>query len=341
MGVAALSLLCTADVARGQINVIFPGSTVQGDMARGYGVAAAGEGQYNLLTSMAISSLVDSMLRLDQYVAWANWAAAQRYSSRLMLARQRRQSLWASTHDRMLLNPTQADIDRGDSLNLLARRIAETQISYSAQRSTGIDLRGETLDLLPLYHPQTRTVVSISRLNPREGWPLLFREARFSAARGNYQQAVDTALGQIAAGKLSRSAVAGVALAVEGLRGELAAYDPSLREVDRRVAGQFLDQLERSAQMLSHPAGERILAEVMRSGTTSLADLLSFMNRHHLQFGRAELPAERSLYAEMRRLLAKHLKKLIESGAVGDTPEPAPTSRPSANVIRSGSNAKD
>jgi hypothetical protein len=264
---------------------------------------------------MAMSNILDTMIRYDLYIASATRAAAQARAARLALAHQNRQRLWVSAREQKVSHPTLADVDRGDTLNLLAERIAATQIPYSAQRSTGINLAGETLDLLPLYHAASGTVISIARLNPREGWPLLLRESRFSAARRKYQEAVETALGQISTTKLTLSAITDVAEAVANLRRELAGCDPSTVEAtDRRVAGEFLDRLERSISTLGQPASERILVEIMRAGTTSVADLLDFMNRHNLRFGRAEAPAERALHAELRQLLGKHLAKLSSEG---------------------------
>src|SRR5262249_5038510 len=124
--------------------------TVEGEWLRGYGIAAFGAGHYNFFTSMALANVVDSMMRVDQYGAALNQAAVQRSQARLARIHQRVRVYWDAIHERMLWNPTQFDIDRGDTLNLLVQRIAATRIPYSGQRITGINLPGETLDSIPL-----------------------------------------------------------------------------------------------------------------------------------------------------------------------------------------------
>src|SRR5262249_4046377 len=80
--------------------------------------------------------------------------------------------------------------------------------------------------------------------------------------------------------------------------------------VDARVAEEFVDQLAETVRMLRQPHAESVLAEGMGSWGTSVADLLAFLQRHDLQFGRAKTPAEREFYEQLYPLLARHRDRL-------------------------------
>jgi hypothetical protein len=53
-----------------------------------------------------------------------------------------------------------------------------------------------------------------------------------------------------------------------------------------------------------------VLLGVMNYLGTSVADLLAFMQKHQLQFGKAETPQERELYQRLQPLLAQHRARL-------------------------------
>jgi len=67
VGVAALCVAC-GGWARGQGDVLYPGSTVQGDVLRGEGVAYKGAAVFYLNAARARSIDADTAMRFNQYV---------------------------------------------------------------------------------------------------------------------------------------------------------------------------------------------------------------------------------------------------------------------------------
>src|SRR6516225_735934 len=53
--------------ASAQILVVTPGSTIEGDLLRGWGIAAFGAGFYNANTALAQAIQAETWMRLNQY----------------------------------------------------------------------------------------------------------------------------------------------------------------------------------------------------------------------------------------------------------------------------------
>src|SRR5260370_36525704 len=117
--------------ARAQFNVIFPGSTVQGDVLNGLGTAAFGEGLYNLNTASADAIEADTWRRQNQYLYESYLERERQRSIRRTLRRRRNVAAWGRIHERITENPELAAIHRGANLNALHRPASAAQVSPS------------------------------------------------------------------------------------------------------------------------------------------------------------------------------------------------------------------
>jgi len=100
-------------------SVVYPGSTPQGDWARGRGFAAFGMGLYNLNTAAANSIQADTWMRLNQYIYQSVWEQTRLHRSRMAWENQRRIQAREQRYQQLVDRPEPADIYRGDSLNAL------------------------------------------------------------------------------------------------------------------------------------------------------------------------------------------------------------------------------
>jgi hypothetical protein len=287
------------------------GSTPPGDILNGLGAAAVGAGLYNVNSATAWSILTDAWIRENQYLyeARRQWAfeRAVHYAYR----HRRNVSTWEKIHERITNHPELADIHRGDTLNALTQTILDAKVPPSAQRFPRIGVPGGWLQAVPLVHAPTQSTVTLARLELPENGPLLLREPALDAARRRYETALDAVLAQVAARALSIPALDALDHTINDLRTVLELNTSLGSAADCKHARDVLDHLSESARALRNPGVPGVVSEVNAYHGTTIGDLVSFMKRHELRFGRAESPAERELFETLYPLLAQHREKLL------------------------------
>jgi len=304
-----------SDRASAQFLVVFPGSTLEGDMLRGWGIAAFGAGYYNANTALAQAIQADMWMRLNQYTYESLLEADRRRAVRLAAEYQRALDARKAIETRLVDHPEPGDIYRGDSLNALARVIDSMGIQCSMQRSTRVGVPGGLLREICLMHGPTKTVISVGRLDVREKWPRILRDAVFAQAREQYETTLDRVLAESSSPQPVLTTLNSLGKAVDNLQMTFHASTWTADSEDRRQAKAFLDQLGVAVRALRDPKSQRLLTDVLSYLGTSVADLLSFMNRNDLRFARAETPHERELYEDLYALLSQHRNRLKTSMA--------------------------
>jgi hypothetical protein len=291
------------------------GSTPPGDLLNGLGAAAVGAGLYNVNSATAWSILTDAWIRRNQYdyEARRQWALerAVHYAYR----RKRNTDSWAKIHERVTNTPELADIHRGDTLNALTRTILDAKLPPSAQRFPRIGVPGGVLQKVPLVDATSQTTITLARLELSSAGPLLLHEPVFDASRRRYETALDCVLAQVAARALSIPALDALDRAIDDLKVVLELNTSVGSAADCKHARAFLDRLVDTTHALRNPGIADVLSEVNAYHGTTVGELLSFMKRHDLRFGRAESPAERELFETLYPLLGQHREKLLELAA--------------------------
>jgi hypothetical protein len=307
-----LTALAAMTAGHAQAQYVWPagGATVQGDILRGEASLLSGWGSYNLNTAMAASLLADTWVRLNQYAYESLQEDGRQRALRIALKHQRLQETLERRNTRLTEHPELVDVYRGDALNALARAVGGMGLHPSAQRVTRVGVPGGTLQKTPLVLAGNRSVVSLARLDVRDGWPLLLREPGFDAARRAYEEALDRVMAEAFARNLSLPSVDVLKRTADDLMRAFQAAFPADDTADARHAHAFLDRLAGTSGMLRDPRCAEAVADVTDYRGTSVADLIGFMARHGLRFGPAETPAERELYETLYPLLAGHRQKL-------------------------------
>jgi len=298
------------DHASAQFLVVFPGSTPDGDMLRGWGIAAFGAGYYNANTALACAIEADTWMRLNQYAYESLLEAERRRTMQLAARHQRTMDARNAVETRLVDHPQPGDIYRGDSLNALVRAIDAMEIARSAQRATRVGVPGGLLRQISLIHGPTRTVLSVGRLDVREQWPRALRDGAFAQAREQCETALDRLFAEASSRQIVPATLDALGKAVENLQRTFQASTRMADREDRRQAAAFLDQLAVAVRALRDPASRRLLTDVLSYLGVSVADLLSFMNRNDLRFARAETARERELHEDLYALLSQHRDRL-------------------------------
>jgi len=273
------------------------GSTVQGDILRGEGTYLMGLGQFNLSTAMAGSINTDTAIKWNQYVYLSIEEDLHKKYLHRMQRKERNDSNYRRTLQRILDKPDQADLRSGDALNFVLMQLIDPRVSRSNYRNAVVPLTGDTIRKIPFQYAARAATFSMERLTGKRAWPLSLRGEAFAKGRKAYERAVDRAIELDIEGKLSGDAVRDVQGAVADLNRKVEEVIPESQTGDFVQARNFLKRLADVPRILKEGPVEKVIAEIDTYPGTSVADLLAFMQKHNLRFGVAESPAENELYA--------------------------------------------
>ena len=291
-----------------------PGSTPEGDVARGYGILYDGLGNYNLRTARAASINTDTQIKWNEYVFQSIQADNQRSLERRRAGYTNDRRASNEIHRKLREEPTASDLNSGDALNVVLEDLCNPKYSSSILRLTAIPLKGEAIRVVPFTYASMGGVISIRQLTARDGWPLPMRGEAFAARRAAYLKAVDNVLEQNLNRKLTPEAVRAVEAAVAQLKSQSEALVSPKEQEFYRQAHEFIKGLENSLRMIRTPLAEDVFATIETYSGTTVADLLAFMQRYNLRFGVATAPSERELYKDLFPMLIQQRNALAVNG---------------------------
>jgi hypothetical protein len=275
------------------------GSTVQGDILRGQGMAAWGMGQFNLSTAMANSINTDTAIRWNEYVYQSIKIDLHEKYLHRKAHQEHLNAQEGKTLKRLLETPNQADLRNGDALNFVLMQLIDPRISPSNYRNAVVTLPGETIRKIPFVYSARAATFSMERLIGKREWPLSLRGPEFAPERRNYEKAVDDAIELDVENKLSGQAVREVEKAVRGLDDKIDLVITQDRVNELKQARNHVKKLADIPRILREGPVEKAIAEIETYPGTSVGDLIQFMQRHNLRFGVADSPDETMLYANL------------------------------------------
>jgi hypothetical protein len=334
----ALALLAGPHVATAQMGggslFVGPGSTAQGDMARGMGVLYMGLGRFNLETAMANSINVDTAIKWNEYVAlsWLNWNKAR--LGRIAIRSQKRKESYDAIQNRIRYEPTARDLSNGDALNALLADLCDPTIGPSILHTGSPEIPVSIVQKTPFSYAPAGGVVGLGRLIPDDdGWPIGLRGPDMASDRKAYGAAIDEALDQIARSQLDLGPIRQAEAALGALREQ---NHRNYSEADRlsySESGTHLKRTEAAVRVLRTAVGAEALSEIDRYAGATIADLVDFMHRYNLRFAPAVTPEERELYRSLyQALIEQAATSLGENQAPrGQAQGRVPPVRPNAN----------
>lgn len=311
--------LVTSDASAQFGTFIGPGSTPQGDIARGQGVFLGGAGAYlvgaglyNYYTATADSIYTDTWMRLNEYIYQSARIAAMRHEKRLREKIARDKAHHKAILDRIRNNPEDYDLARGDALNALFEELANPQLNSSSYRLYPVRLSGDTIRTIPFFYGPRDKTISMQRLSTRGRWPVGLRGPDFSGACRAYERALDTALEQQIEGKLSTEAIAAVGRAIDDLEALVQRRNATTSDRDTAYveAMNFVRSLKETKELLKFNDVEKIVAEIEKYSGTTVEDLIAFMKKFNLRFGVPTIGDERGLYPELYASLEQQVDLL-------------------------------
>jgi len=283
------------------------GSTVTGDVLRGEGTFLYGAGLYNYYSSVAEAINVNTMIGLNEYIYQSIRFENAEKARRRAASAAKRLDNHRKILDRILNNPDNYDLTKGDALNAVFEQLLDPTTHPSSYRDNALPLEGIDVRRIPFFYGPKGATISMARISPVGRWPVGLRGEEFARERREYERALDLALEQQLEGKMSREAVLAVEAAVRELFVRLDQVIPPEKDKIYIQAKDFLKGLESSKELLKLKEIEQILGEIERFPGTTVYDLVVFMQAHNLRFGVPEIGAETALYPTLYASMKQQL----------------------------------
>jgi hypothetical protein len=312
--VASLLVLAALE-ASAWAQVVFPGSTPEGDYLRGVGFAAMGLGVYNEKTAIADSINLDTTIRWNEYVAAVVKEQRREYAARREYLSSINKEMDKKIRDRLREHPEARDVLTGDALSDVMDQLTDPQISESSYRFAEVPLSVDAIRRIPFRLGERGETFSMNRLTikGKGKWPVAFQDKQFASELKYFEQAVDAALDEAIDGKAEMSSIAKIQSAVEDLARKLdQVIDPRTDQPAYEEAATRLKELRGTARRFEIFKVQQALGEIDKYSGTTVNDLKVFMRKYGLRFGRAESPDERKLYPELYETLQLQRAKFAE-----------------------------
>lgn len=316
----ALMIGSFAGRVHGQIQVIGPGSTPQGDILRGEGIALQGGGMFlqgaglnYYYTAVGDSINADTMIKIEEYIHfWFRRDNAEKAARRARRAAERLAN-YKAIRNRVENDPNQNDMNKGDALNALFDQLAGPKIAPSVYRANSYALDSDIVRKIPFFHGPHQTTIAMSRIVTTGKWPIGLRGPEFERERRNYERALDTVLELQLDRKTTRDALLALDRAVRDLFEKLDEVIPAEKETLYLEAKRHLKRLEASQEMMKKKDIEMIIGEIDRYSGTTVHDLMVFMQKYNLRFAVPEIGDERATYPKLYAAMKQQFNELNEA----------------------------
>ena len=292
--------------------------TGQGDIARGLGYFAMGEGIYNEQTAVARAIDTDTAIRWNQYVYLSQQEATRHYFARRDAAIARDRNAYDALMKRIQDDPTAHEIENGDALNAALDQLSDPRIHSSALRMADTPISSRTIREIPFRHSPEAITFSLAQLKAASHWPAVLLEPRFADEREEFEKVVEAIrketdeIGQVAPANLSR--LRGV---IARLKSKLAAH-PLEDTAENQEAVNFIKTVAALSRMLERPQIEEVLSELNKIEKTTVGHLLGFMHTFNLRFAPATTPRQRQVYEELFPVIDRTRDKILREAKLDD-----------------------
>jgi hypothetical protein len=312
-GLAALVVLasigCTAEA-----QIIFGGSTPEGDYLRGVGIAGWGMGLYNLNTAQANSINLDTAIRGNEYVAAVVKEQTREYVARKLGEATKVKELYKQEQARLLEKPESHDVEDGRALNIVLKQLWDSNVGESTFRSSALQvpLPVDMVRHIPFKLDEKGEKFSMERLSlkGKGKWSVAFQDNRFQYVKNAYERALDKALEQAIDGKMQIAAIEELERKGDDLLARLnEVVGPSS---DRLYieAKERVKELQSTVRLLKTEKIERAIGEIDKYSGTTINDLKLFMLQHNLRFAAAKTPEEKLLLPDLYARLVQQRDKV-------------------------------
>lgn len=293
-------------------------STVQGDVARGLGVMAAGAGAYNEQTAAARSVNADTAMRWNQYVWQSQQEANRRYHAKLAQQQLGNSQAREKIYSRLRDNPEPGDIYRGDAMNVALDEVTRPNVYFRKLKGASAKVAGTAIRAIPFQYASAAITTSVAQLT-QGGPPASLKTEAFAADRAKLRElAAQLRKQNEEQGQYDPATLAQAQETIHAVRMKVEKTLPRNTK-GRDEAEKYLKALFGLTRLLQTPAIDVLLAGVEKRPDTTVGDLLTFMTACNLRFGVAKTNEQRAVYDQLYPLLVAMRDEAQGSPAAAET----------------------
>lgn len=301
--IVGVCLLGAVGRAQGPGSFIGPGSTVEGDILRGAGVAAAGMGQYNLQTAQAENILASTAIMVTDYMRTIRLLDAQARARHRIERHQNQVKQLTAIRERLLNDPNLVDFQNGNALNALRDDLR----NFSKSELGTVLIPADVVRKLPYRVGKEAQIISLRRMmHLSSWWPPVFQDPSFDRAKVEYDRAIKAAIEEFSELRIQAKTRERVDKAIDDLRALLQKQDDGLPATKYGI--NHVTELRAYAILLQKPVSQRAFVDLDSYSGTTAADLLKFMDDHNIQFAETGNPEENEDYRRVYLALDEQRK---------------------------------
>jgi len=293
-------------------------SSTVGDIARGAGYFNIGAGIYNEQTAVANSINADTLMRLNNYWYNSYLESMRMYHETKEYNIQKNKVTYEKIMDRLNNHPTAKDVETGDALNAVLTELSDPRVSSSALKSSRPLIPAQDIREIPFKNNSEMVTIVLSDIKKASKWPTVLDNDLFAEEKKTFEEVVDQARQEDEVGEISPQTMNRCNALVDHLRAKLEKQPlPEFR--DQQEALKWLKTLAGLVRMLGMPDTKDAFDELKKVKSTSVGNLLAFMQTFNLRFGPATNPKERMLYNRLYPVLDETRDRIRE--ALGTKPD--------------------
>jgi hypothetical protein len=281
------------------------GSTVQGSMARGMGVYAAGAGQYNVQTAEARSMNANTAMQVNDYMYAVNQRNAKTYTRTQQKKIDATNETADATYRRLHDNPSPDDIRSGDALNVVLDELTNPKVYTQVVQKAAQPIASGLVKNIQFEYAARMIAISLADLSSRGVPDVLLTTPEFQPDRTALRALFDQVKQESASpgSQVSHETLAKCREAIKVLQDKVKGKLP-LGTRTRDEADNFLKALFGLTKMLESPDVAQFLKGLDTLPTTTLGHLITFMHTFNLRFGVPKGGDQEAAYDQLYPLLA-------------------------------------
>jgi hypothetical protein len=300
------------------------GQTVQGSIAQGMGVFAAGAGYYNEATAEANAINANTAMNWNEYWYQSQQAVNRKYYAKMAARKKQNVEAHTAIYKRLRDNPSRYDIYRGDALNVIYDQLCSPKIYVNGLKTASTKFPGAQIRDIPFSYAQAAITTSVHKIMDKGSAPAVLRGDAFKPENDQLREIGQTIREEDEKDGLIDPETLDKAEALIKKLQVKVADNLKKGSTERNDAERFLKSALGLSHMLRTPAINVLLSDVDKHPEATVGDLLGFMRAFNLRFGAADTPRERYVYDELYPLLAK-LRDEAFPNAKPDLPEETAT----------------
>jgi hypothetical protein len=305
-------------------------SSYEGDVARGAGYFNIGAGIYNQQTAVANSINADTLMRLNNYWYNSYLESMRMYHERVEYNIQKNKVSYEKIMDRLNNHPTARDVENGDALNAVLTELSDPRVSSSALKASRPVIEAQMIRDIPFKNNSEMVTIVLADIKKASKWPTVLDNDRFAEEKKIFEEVVDQARQEDEVGDISSQTMNKANALVDHLRAKLEQTPlPEFR--DQQEALKWLKTLAGLVRMLGMPDTKEAFDELKKVKSTSVGNLLAFMQTFNLRFGAATNPKEKMLYNKLYPVLDETRDRIRE--ALGTKADATATAKANASDV--------